>query len=381
MYRILQNELSLAIIYFMRRLYSVLLIVPVLCVVFCKPCSAQLANGWKNPFDKDIWYKRYTGTIGGNPVVVNLALWDYFITGDYSFNEKSDLAELGVNKKEASTDGTLAIYGFAPDAKFADTAGSKSRVTFKGDKIKGMWESADHKKTAEIDLKESYPEGSYPFDLEITKDSILVNNNMSGLYSTFKMTVPGKKMKKQEGEWFEKALVQELAGEKTDVTSIDDYIKMSNIKEFASYKKLTDDSMGSPKNYFLTMVAEPWYNNHGIVVIKVDYYVAIPTVSTRESYYCFDMQHRKTLHLRDIMNLDTTKLEALLEPEMAEWYAPTRPGYNGPFASISNDIYVSDFGVTFLFGNNDFMNTPCFFVPYTKLKGMLKPEFKSQMKL
>jgi hypothetical protein len=363
----------------MRRLLSIFLYTSLILAACAGNSRAQLKNGWRNPFDKDIWYKRYSGTIDGNPIIVNLALWDHYITGSYNFVDKSDQVEITFNKRDSSIDGALTLYGLSPNAEFKDTAGSKCVVFIQGDNIKGEWQSAGHKRTAQIMLKESYEE-SYPFDLRIQKDSIIVND-LSGLYSTYKMTVPGRKMKRAEAEWFEKALSQQLGGEGADANSLDNYIKITDRKEFASYKKLMDDTLVTPENFSLTMVVDPWYNNHGIVVLKVDYYAAIPKVGTRESYYCLDMDEKKVLHLSDIMTVDTTKLEALLEDDMKAWYAPMHPNYNGPFASVTNDIYVTDFGITFLFGNNDFLNTPCFFVPYSKLKDMLKPGFKARMKL
>jgi hypothetical protein len=364
----------------MQRILRYLLMVVLPFVFMGNYCAAQLKNGWRNPFDKNIWYKRYSGTVDGKPVNVNLVLWNNYLGGSFNFCNKSEIAEITTHKKDTVIGQEMTLYGFVRNEQFTDS-GSKSKVIITKEGIHGIWESADAKNHANISLKEEYPEGSYRFDLLIHRDSIVMEDNHSVMYSSYKIPVPGAKMRKDEAAWFEQAMVECLDNDKTNARNLNEYMKSKDSLEFAAYKKLIEDSLGSEENFYLTLVAAPWFNNNGIVVIKADYYVAIPKGHTRESYYCLDMLHKKILHLSDIMDVDTARLESLLEKDMKNFYAPIHPDFGGPFAAVSNDIYVSDYGITFLFGNNDFFNTPCFFLPYAKVKDMLKPEFKKRMKL
>ena len=363
----------------MQRIYGLLVLV-ILLTGITNHSDAQLKNGFKNPFDKSIWYKHYTGNIDGHPIHVNLMLWNNTIDGSFNFVNKSTQAELFTYKKDTVINQEMTIYGFVRNEQFTDS-GSKSKIIISKEGIQGKWESADGKGHANISLKEEYPEGTYRFDLVIHRDSFVSEENHSIIYSSYKLPVPGSKMKKDDAAWYEKALADALDHDGINAGNLNEYMHRKDSMEIASYKKLVEDGLAAQDNYYLTLVAEPWYNSNGIVVIKASYYVAIPKGHTRESYYCFDIQHKKVLHLNDIMNVDTSKLEALLENDMKNYYAPIKPNYTGSFAYVSNDMYVSDFGITFLYGNNDFFNTPCFFIPYTKLHDMLKPEFKKRFKL
>ncbi len=348
------------------------------------------------------WYKRYTGTVVGQGVIVNLyQLARNEFRGTFNYNSKGILMEL--NGKDDSCRGSnLFLYESNP----TERSGTKDfennphwQVTLSGDKLVGKWISKDGSKTYPIELTEDYSGGALRLDVFSRSDSqkikhgkAVVTNNLSYMWPE-----PSPQVNKPDADYLLSVIKQKLGAK--DISGSINNLATANIqKSFAEFKANIDT--GGPIDesaaYMFSQESNDkiWadYNQNGFVVLEFFTYQYMGGAHGNygSSYLNVDMQLKKVWGMNDMMHIDTLKLMSLLDEAAHREFQVS--GDSDLSISlmvdtipITNNCFFTHTGITF---NYVPYEIACFadgeiqlFIPFTRLMDMLTPEFKKRMKM
>jgi Deacetylase PdaC/Protein of unknown function (DUF3298) len=388
----------------MLRVLRLLFLLP----LFMIACKGDDKGSGKHAKEKGCWYKRYTGSIAGVPVVVNLsintALGEVSTTtvgGDYYYRGKSWLIDLvDKDSKEDTVHFVESVVSERED-ELANVKTAEWFVKIDEGWIKGRWKSADGMKTYPIDLKESYEEGSYSFDVISYNDSSIfrTKDDEYEMSTEYNVLTPSAKMKKDDAAIIDKILMHELGGDTVGARDMSTFIKVMNKKDFELYLKTlkewasdSDASGGERYNWDFNMNSYIEYNEKGIVVFDLSMYEfsggAHPNSWSR--YITVDVQEKKALHLNDMITVDTLKLNALLDKEARKVFGikagdPLSSALLVDTIPPTNNVILSDKGIVFHYNAYEVtpyvMGDAFLYLSYVQLGDMVKPEFKKRMKL
>jgi len=363
------------------------------------------------PQPKVNWYKRYTGTIAGMPVTVNLCFFEAgqpeagpsSVAGSYYYNNKSQVIDL------------LASGGKADSVVFSESLSTENTedqddkqakwiVAIGGSTLQGRWISKDQAKEYTINLKEDYSGDAYPLAIIASDDSATFQwkTAQTSVTVSLWLLAPGS-MDKDDAHFLEQSLLQ-AAGDSlhTGQNPGDELKKISHsyISEYnndmAELRNNADEGPDADDeeqyNYEITLHTSCDYNAKGILVFEFDWYAyeggAHANNWTRT--LCVDMKARKKLGLNDVLTVDSLKLSRLLEEEARKYFKISAADTLSNTLLVdtippTNDFLVSDRGLTFCYSPYAIAayvyGTVELFLPYDKLRDLLKPEFKKRMNL
>lgn len=350
-------------------------------------------------------YKRYTGKVAGQDVVVNMIYYKDSgsdvpaASGSYYYSGKSQIISLS---PDSLVDNMIHLTELVSTER--DTGENTKHphwaIAIDEKTIKGNWISADGTHTETIDLHENYDD-AYSFDVLSLKDSTAFKGKKATYIIRTEQTilVPSATANKDDAAFITSTLLHELGGDSIGARDLITYMKHDNQRKFADYKstltemmKTNDSFEGESDNWFSDMHSACVYNSKGIV----DFYFS--------SYYfcggahgidgsiciCLDVKEKKVWRLQDVLTVDTPKLSALLEAEVRKQFA-LKPTDTLSFTlsvdtiPVTGSIIISARGITFHYDPYDIacyaMGDVSLYLSYTQLGDMLKPEFKKRMGL
>ncbi|PZF73150.1 DUF3298 and DUF4163 domain-containing protein [Taibaiella soli] len=342
-------------------------------------------------------YRRFSGTIAGQPVVMHLVEMDNgSFMGNYYYVKQGRSIDVYVVKDSTGTNN----YTVEEQVGKGDVANAHWNATITNGAIKGKWLSADGKKTYDIDLKTELPAGSMPLEVYSDRDSLALFPGKKGTPSadiSFTLLLPAEDANKEDAAFVKTTLLNVLGCDSMHETDIKSCIKRS-IQEYAgSYRsdagELYDStSENASLNYYSASVFNVIFNEDGWLVLQntSSSYEGGAHGNYGSSYLNLDLVNKKEWKLEDIMTVDSAALSALLETEARSLFnipAKQKLGESLLVDKIdaNGNVYVTNTGITFhyvpyeiaayAFGESDL------FIPYSKLSNLLKPEFKKRMKL
>ncbi len=352
------------------------------------------------------WYKRYAGTVAGQPVVVNL----YFdgdsssagtlsVTGNYYYRGKSQLIDLSADGKKGNelhlTEYVQTERDVDEEKKYPEWA-----ITIDGAGIKGKWYSGDRKIVQDIVLLENYDD-AYRFDVIVRNDSVSfkAGKDTNWMRADHIMLAPSDKMNKEDAVFITQMILHELGGDSLGANDISSFIKAANKQSFADYTsalaemtKVGDSLADETNNWESDMSSLCVYNDKGLVVFNVNQYAYTGGAhgNTSSTYMCIDVKERRAWRLRDIVNVDTAKLGAMLDVGVRKSFKlkPAEPLNERLLVDtipVTDNVIVSDAGLTFFYNQYEIASYAdgqlAFFLSYAQLGDMLKPEFRKRMGL
>ncbi len=387
----------------MSRNYRWLLLLPFLFIA-CKDSKKNTLEG--SVFSKP-WYKRYTGTVAGQPVVVNLFYYKseevseglVAVGGYYYYPDKSEIIALS---EDDINDNEIHFTEFVETERDEVRKGHPEwflRITDSG--ATGRWKSADGRKTMEIVLSEKYEEGAYPFDILSVQDSVLYaeKKNDIVMLTDHNILIPSRLMKNEDAEFVVKAILHEMGGDTLGAKTMNEFISASNKIYFADFRKTIGELVKKGDtadlfhtNWDMTINSSCEYNGKGFVVLDFSMYnYSGGADGNYQSHYInVDITGRKVWHLNDIITVDTTRLYALFDAEARKCFGikPTSTLKDYLIYDVvppTDNFAISDRGLTFHYNPLEIATTPdgdvALFLSYAKLGDLLKPEFKTRMKL
>ncbi|MBN9483353.1 MAG: hypothetical protein BGO70_12800 [Bacteroidetes bacterium 43-93] len=342
-------------------------------------------------------YKRFSGTIAGQPVVLNLQVSKHaysVMSGSYYYVKQGKPIGLYILPDSTVMNGYLVDED--PEVKNSDTQ-PHWKFMYDGNTITGKWTSADGKKTYDINLKEDYPQGSYHLGIWSREDSIPYQKGKAAPAATvsYQLLVP-KGIQNDEADFFNKCILQELGcgGQATSLqqcvqTQIDSYA-VGYRRDLADM----DDTLLSEafNNYYQGVSMAVLYNDNGWLIVEsnVSDYSGGAHGNYGVSYLNMDMQNKKLWKLEDIMTVDSVKLQTILEKQARKAFdipagGKLSDGLLTDRVMPNGNFYITNTGITFVYNPYEIAayayGIASFFIPYAEIKELLKPAFVQRMQL
>lgn len=362
-----------------------------------EPVQEQTVTETKPVFDSVLtmsFYKRMEGTIADQPVVLQLQCYNGKIQGMYYYLNHGVWIMLSGAVNPANPNNiTIQESNFSDGEKTATLDCKYEQGT-----LKGSWRSADGRKNYLIDLKESYPEGSYTFTTISLHDSLAAfpQVDSSPVATVSKdFVVPLKD--DEDGQWLN-LQVKKAIGIDTALLTLDistGATKM-NGKFLKGYrdevKGMGEDGFASFLNYEDVQHISVCYNENGYVILNTDIYSYTGGAHGNggSSFNCLDVQNKKALKLKDILKADSSQLQPIVEAEFRKQQGlkPTDSLTGILFENhlaTTDNFYFTNKGIGFYYFPYEVaayaVGPIHVFVPFTSLQRYLAPDFVQRMKL
>lgn len=395
-----------------RHLYYLLLL-PILLLNLACGNDNQSNNGaapQHTPADlKGNWYKRFTGTIAGQPVVVNMyRVGDgnrdigAFSGGTYYYVNKSELLDLDIQPDTTKANALLVTEYVQTDRPNEEAVVRYNtwNITIQGDKVSGTFHKANSTQTFAIELKEDYSDACR-FELIMVKDSTKAKGPRwsAAASATFIGISPVHTGSKDDEDFINHALMQLVnPARANEMTDIKEYARNVIKTYLDSFRKDMEDMQQDSteeapmQDYEQSDYLFPDYNANGMLIVRDMWYSYSGGAHGMHgsAYINADIQRRKILKLSDVITIDSNAISALLAAEVRRKYK-AKP--NEPLSNVilvdtvraTDNIIIADKGITFCYNPYEISSYADgevkLFIPYSKLKPYLKQDFVERMKL
>ncbi|MBL7682453.1 MAG: DUF3298 domain-containing protein [Flavipsychrobacter sp.] len=354
----------------------------------------KLVNQSDVTIDKHTYYKHYSGTIAGQPVVLHMSSNNGALSGSYYYVKQGKLIGIYLAK-----DTTIA-NGYTVSEQAAsreDERDASWKIQLKDNAITGKWISADGKQTYDIDLKEEYPAGSYRLAIWSKEDSVRYRDDKPEPVATiyYKLLRAGSGMKNEDAQMLEKLIMHELGADSMNAITVEDCVS-KQIENYAKwYKGILDgepDSMlgESWNNYYSGVAMDVIINDNDWLVMELSgsEYTGGAHGNYGVSYMNVDMQQKRVWGIEDVMIVDSNKLNLLLEQEARRYFAMTAAEKIEERLLTdkilpNGNICITPRGINFVYNPYEIASYADgiirLFIPFGQIKDLLKPEFMKRM--
>lgn len=344
---------------------------------------------------KENFYKRLEGTIAGKKVVVHLQKVDDDVSGTYYYD--GSWLNLSTDTLIGKDSIILTEYSFYDSYFSQDSKSAQLAIKWTGNGFNGTWESGDKSKKFPIALTEKYPEGSYQFNAGIYEDSVKAfANQAKSPAAQISFEYLESKNTDDYGNWLNSEL-KKISGVKSQV---DRSVGFKNIATayFQDYKVQVaeqqkngrDDDFQAWMNYTNNSQQSVSYNDNGYVVIDflADAYTGGAHGNYSSIMYCMDVKNKKQMVLSDIVKIDSSTLQSLLERNLRKEYnikandALSTVLFDD-FIKPNKNFYFNANGIAFMYNPYEVASYAqgqiVVFIPYAALKTYLVPAFAQRM--
>lgn len=352
------------------------------------------------------WYKRYTGTIAGQQVVVNLYHYGEHdpengfvaVGGNYYYPNRSEIIDLSQLEHHGNQ---LALSEYVETGRDRDGSDERActwRITISGNKATGNWISKDSTRMYKIDLQEDYT-GAYPLAVLHGEDSaryVPRKGKPSVMSADDIQLAPGSGMKPADAGFLVHTILHTLGGDTLGVKDMQGMIKAGNREALKGYEHTMRQSDGGDEaaegfnNWESSSNTTCVYNDRGLLQLAFNYfgYYGGAHGNYGSTYLCIDMQEHQVWRLPDIIAVDTPQLNKLLEAEARRVFkmSPTDTLSNVLLVDTippTGNFIVSDRGITFCYNPYEIGayvdGQIMLFIPFTKLQPLITPAFRKRM--
>ena len=345
------------------------------------------------------FYKRFEGTIAGEPVFLQMSSLRKNISGIYYYENIGVpvyFSAININGDSLFLIEKLLSGKYTDNDKFATL-----NLKFTDSVLSGIWQSADRIRSFPVLLKESYPQGSFKFSISTIEDSVKPYPKFEGgPLATAKITFvyPDSSINKTKSD-FLKSEIEALMGydKVSPNTPVEDVAHKFIFDYFFRYKNGlpapsdTSADLSSPtfKHYYDKKIGVVF--NRKNMVIFSSYILefaggAHPNHST--TFFCVDVENKKRLALADVLIMDSAKISPILEKVLRK--DRKIPSSNKLSTVLFEDyilpnenFYFNLMGIVFYY--NPYEIAPYvygdteIFIPFSSISDLLKPEFKERM--
>lgn len=373
----------------------------ILCIAFCacgnnpgKTAVTATTEVRSSDTPKD-YYKRFSGTVAGMPVVVNIEVYNSRVQAEYYYEKYGKPVEL--NDWEDTVKNNNEWYLTEYEAGKQEDNSPHWLVKMDGGTLKGKWISGDKTKTYDIALEENYPPGSYKFDLRYNADSVKFKPTMEAS-ATSTWQILQSKDAGTEGTFIDAVIKAALGCDSLKQNDIVQCLLAQDKSYFDAYKQdmaeLDSEMLASPTaNYSSDLNIWICYNDNGIVGINQfnSSYSGGAHGMYQSSYTVIDARSRKMFKLDDVLKpADSIAMSNVLAGKVRETYK-LQPGTSLTEVLFEDKVMptgnfmLTHKGILFCYGPYEIaayaMGEVKLFVPYTEIRAMLQPAFVKRMGL
>ncbi|OSZ82697.1 hypothetical protein CAP35_05390 [Chitinophagaceae bacterium IBVUCB1] len=344
--------------------------------------------------DTAAYYKRYDGTIAGQPVVLHLVKNSRLLTATYYYTKQGKPIDLYFMADSGIANGYLADE---PTEQLDAQQQPQWKVVITGNTITGKWISADKQKTHEINLQEAYPAGSYQLTAWERNETIKLRTDKEEPAATcsYMLLRLKDKTNKDNVAFFDKLLLNEIVNDTTHKT-IEESVEASIMAYGNGYKEEMkgepDSNIGSWMNYASSSEMKVVMNDNDWIVFEMSSYGYTGGAHGNYgvSYMNIDMQQKRVWKMEDILLVDTTALQTLLEAEARKYYnmsanAKLEDNYLTDKILPNGNVFITHTGIAFVYNPYEIASYAqgiiSLYIPYSKLQALLQPAFKQRMGL
>jgi hypothetical protein len=285
-----------------------------------------------------------------------------------------------------------------PTENIDDQVQPQWKVIITTDAIKGKWTSADKKKTYDIDLKEEYPDGSYPLVIWEMNDSVKARADKAEPQATVYyqlLHLPEHCADKDAAAFVTQSILKNLGADSMHVTTMEAYTQ----KGIEEYSKWYKETMADMPDSDLSREFNNYYSSQDMSVLMNDNEWLVFEIGNGEytggahgmynaSYLNIDVKSKKLWKLEEILSVDSIKLQKLLEAEGRRYYnmpatAKLEDNFLVDRIMPNGNVYITPTGIMFVYNQYEIASYAQgvipLFIPYAKIKDLLKPEFRKRM--
>lgn len=355
--------------------------------------SLSKAQNLTDPY----FFKTLEGTIAGKPVVMNLVKAADRFDANYYYVEQGQTIFLARNWEKTSGDSIYLI-------EISNMSSGKSpslAMAISGDGINGTWTSGDETISHPIELKESTTQPSVKL--------VAVGAVDSARYLKFKKDTPILKTAvsviaaaDDDGAWLNEKLKRFFDNSKKHVAGQSIQQAVNNQVKLAvdGYAAEVDSSIvgvaDDGPHYFLNReyetIGNVLFNQNGYLVLSMYNYAYTGGAHGNygTSMYCFDVTAQKQLSLQDLLSVDSTTMQQLLEQHYRIQYAvpAATPLSSRLFVKKlepNDNFYFSPKGLGFSYTPYEIASYADgeirVWIPFAALKPYLKADFAKRMNI
>ncbi len=341
------------------------------------------------------YYKRFAGTVAGMPVVVNIEVYNNRVHAEYYYEKYGKPVELNDWEDTVKNDYDWHLTEY--EAGKQEDNSPHWQVRMEGNTMKGKWISRDKTKTYDIALEETYPEGSYKFDLRYNADSIKFKPSIEAS-ATSTWQILQSKDAGTEGTFIDAVIKARLGCDSLKQNDIVQCLLAQDKSYFGAYKQdmaeLDSEMLASPTaNYSSDVNIWICYNDNGIVGINQfsSSYSGGAHGMYQSLYTVMDARNQEVFKLDDVLKpVDSMAMSTVLADKVRETYK-LQPGANLSEVLFEDKVMptknfmLTSRGILFCYGPYEIaayaMGEVKLFVPYTEVRTMLQPAFIKRMGL
>ena len=366
-------------------------------LLFCLYLSSGCSSNDNDP--RRTWYRRYNGTIGGKPAVIQLHCALGSLSGSYCFSNGIVVNLTAVSEEE---NGSLVLEAVQkaniPPADNGDVSDSMTWIV----QLRDSTITGQTKDGKTITAAEQYGPCQTRLQQIADKDKAM---EKKGAASTEAMSIyqylTTTKANETNKKLLEKTQLELLGNNEKSVTGIPQYIKKQNQQYFINYRRLLKDLVIDKDatewayNYLSSKLIKIVYNDNCMVSLELNKYEfagGSQGYGDRQLLYaCVDMKEHRLWQLRDMLDVQPGKLARLLEPHIRKMLKigadePLKDYLLEPTIPVTDNMYITGTGITFCYNKktlakNDVWGELYIFIPYSDMKGLLKPDFRKRMNL
>lgn len=375
--------------------FALIILVVITCLLSCKQKEDNTTNQAETGKDSSSqnFYKRFEGTIAGQPVVMQMHKNENKFEAVYYY--KNTGGWLALSADNAFADSIIftkyeAIYNQNNDTESADTLYPQLKCRLQNDILTGLWFSKDKKTSYPINLKESYPVGSYKFSFKRYTDSLKAfaakqESPMAEIDNSFVVA--------EKNDWINNQ-VKRILNFDSSIGFKEGFTKLKT-QYFDDYKKelpSSYDSLEMPESYNRSQTQNLYikYNEKDIVILESESsgYSGGAHGNYGNDFFCFDVAAKKQLILSDIISADSVTLQHIVEKYFRiQYHVKSKLNevlFNNNLPANAN-FYFNEKGIGFLYNPYEVasyaqgeINVN---IPFSALQNYINPAFKKRINI
>lgn len=343
----------------------------------------------ETPTDPKNWYKRYTGTVAGQPVVANITMVDGALSGNYYYQSQGKLIDIYFNADSSKPN----VYNVdeSPEEVESRTQ-SQWEVTLNEHDISGMWKDAAGNKVYDIFLKED----AALSNLRVLNfsDSIPFNPGTAGPSATYDavLILPARNMPDADAKFLNTIINKDLGCDANQTSEA--CLKAISAKYAVEYRQSVDsgDLDAHYNNHSQSDRMAVRYNDNGWLVLEhmSAGYTGGAHGNYASGFINVDLQNDKVWKLEEVMTVDSAKTSALLDAAARRRYGMAADeklsgNYFEETIRLNGNFYLTHKGITFCYNPYEIASYAqgqiYLFIPYSQIMDLLTPAFRERMKL